>query len=181
MRSIDVVIGIGWLLFWAYWLAAAFGMKSGRNRWRHFAGARLVTVVVVVALLRVKAFRGHVGHDAWLAGIGLGLFVAGLALAIWARLHLGRNWGTPMSEKDEPELVTSGPYRWIRNPIYSGLILAMIGTAVAVTLTWLVVAVVAGGFFGYSAVVEQRYLAARFPDSYPAYRNSTKMLVPFVF
>jgi protein-S-isoprenylcysteine O-methyltransferase Ste14 len=44
----------------------------------------------------------------------------GLGFAIWARVHIGRNWGTPMTQKDEPELVTSGPYHLVRHPIYSG-------------------------------------------------------------
>ena len=57
----------------------------------------------------------------------------------------------------------------------------MLGTAVAVSLQWLVVAVLLGGYFVYSAVMEQRFMTARFPDTYPAYRDSTKMLIPYVF
>ena len=86
-----------------------------------------------------------------------------------------------MTEKADPELVTTGPYRWIRNPIYSGLILALIGTALAISIQLLVVVVLVGGYFVYSAVMESRYMAEQFPDTYPAYRRSTKMLVPFVF
>ncbi len=181
MRGFDVAIGVGWLLFWLYWLSAAIGVKAGRSGWRRGIGVRIVLAAVVVSLLRIHEFRRETTHDAWLAGIGAAMFVLGLALAIWARLHLGRNWGTPMTEKESPDLVTTGPYRWIRNPIYSGLILAMIGTAIAVSAYLLVVVAVLGGYFVYSAVMEQRFLEARFPDSYPAYRRSTKMLVPFVF
>lgn len=181
MRAIDLVIGLSWLAFWVYWLASAVGVKSGRTRWRRFAGVRVAIALVVLLLLRIRSLRGHATQDPWLAGVGLALFMAGLALAIWARVFLGRNWGAPMSEKDNPELVTTGPYRWIRNPIYSGLILAMIGTAVAVNVYWLVVAAALGGYFVYSAFAEQRFIASRFPDTYPAYRSSTKMLVPFVF
>jgi protein-S-isoprenylcysteine O-methyltransferase Ste14 len=47
--------------------------------------------------------------------------------AVWARLHVGRNWGMPMTQRAEPELVTSGPYRFVRHPIYSGLLTAMLG------------------------------------------------------
>lgn len=181
MRIVDLVIALGWVLFWTGWLAAAFHVDAGRSGWGRHAGVRLLVVVVVVALLRVRSFRGHhVGDPVWW-GIGLGLFTVGLALAVWARMHLGRNWGTPMSEKDDPHLVTTGPYRWIRNPIYTGLILAMVGTAVAVSLDWLAVAIVAGGYFVYSAFVEQRYMSERFPETYPAYRRTTKMLIPFVF
>lgn len=86
-----------------------------------------------------------------------------------------------MSEKDDPQLVTTGPYRWIRNPIYSGLILAMTGTALAVSLQWLLVVTVVGAYFVYSAFAEQRYMAEQFSDTYPAYRRATKMLIPFVF
>jgi protein-S-isoprenylcysteine O-methyltransferase Ste14 len=86
-----------------------------------------------------------------------------------------------MAEKDDPDLVTTGPYRWIRNPIYSGIILAGIGTAIGVAPQWLVVVAVIGSYFVYSAVMEQRYMSSRFPDTYPAYRDSTKMLIPYVF
>ena len=63
-------------------------------------------------------------HDPLRAGLGLALFVVGLGFAIWARVNIGRNWGTPMTQKDEPELVTSGPYRLVRHPIYSGILVA---------------------------------------------------------
>ncbi len=117
----------------------------------------------------------------WLQGIGLAVFVAGLALAVWARVYLGRNWGMPMSQKADPELVTTGPYRSVRHPIYTGIILAMIGTTIAVSLYWLVAVILIGAYFIYSATVEERLMARTFPDTYPAYKQLTKMLIPFVF
>ena len=84
------------------------------------------------------------------------LFVAGLALAVWARIYLGRNWGMPMSERAEPELVTSGPYRFVRHPIYSGILLAVLGSALCTTLFWLAALVLLGAYFIYSARVEER-------------------------
>jgi protein-S-isoprenylcysteine O-methyltransferase Ste14 len=86
-----------------------------------------------------------------------------------------------MSQKDDPELVTSGPYHLVRHPIYSGILIAGIGTAVALSWLWLIAAVLAGVYFVYSATVEERNMAQQFPETYPAYRRSTKMLVPFVF
>jgi protein-S-isoprenylcysteine O-methyltransferase Ste14 len=86
-----------------------------------------------------------------------------------------------MSEKEDPELVTSGPYHLIRHPIYSGLLLAGAGTAVALSWRWLIVVVVAGAYFVYSATVEERYLSEQFPTAYRQYQQSTTMLVPFVF
>ena len=117
----------------------------------------------------------------WLQGIGLAIFVLGLALAIWARVYIGRNWGMQMSQKADPELVTTGPYRSIRHPIYSGIILAMIGTTIAASLYWLVAVVLIGAYFTFSAITEERFMASSFPETYPEYKRSTKMLIPFVF
>ncbi len=86
-----------------------------------------------------------------------------------------------MTQKDEPELVTSGPYHLVRHPIYSGILFAGVGTAVALRWLWLIAIGLAGIYFLYSATVEERYLNQQFPDTYPAYKLSTKMLVPFVF
>jgi protein-S-isoprenylcysteine O-methyltransferase Ste14 len=181
MYVVDVVIFAGWVAFWIYWLAASIGVKAGQTRWTRFAGIRVGIILVVLLLLRVRAAKGHtITSNPWLQGIGLALFFLGLALAIWARVYLGRNWGMPMSQKADPELVTTGPYHSIRHPIYSGIILAMIGTAIAVSLYWLVAVILLGAYFLYSAIVEERSMARLFPDSYPEYKRSTKMLIPFI-
>ena len=182
MHAVAIVIGAGWAVFWIYWLAASVGVKAGQTRWTRFAGVRVAIVLVVLLLLRLGVFKGQaVTRDPWLQITGLVIFLLGLALAVWARVYLGRNWGMPMSEKADPELVTTGPYSAVRHPIYSGIILAMAGTAVAVSWYWLAAVVLLGGYFIYSAVMEERYLAERFPDAYPRYKQSTKMLIPFVF
>jgi protein-S-isoprenylcysteine O-methyltransferase Ste14 len=182
MNAVEGVILFGWVVFWIGWLAASTGVKPGRVRWGQFAGVRVLIILAVVLLVRFKVIRAHtVMHDPWLQGIGLALFVLGLALAVWARVFIGRNWGMPMTRKADPELVTTGPYRFVRHPIYSGIILAMLGTAVAVSLYWLVALVLLGAYFIYSAFTEERDMAERFPDAYPAYKRTTKMLIPFVF
>ena len=182
MRVVQFVFGAGWAAFWVYWLAAAFSMKRGRVSWSRELRIRLVLVVLVIALVRVRAFRGgHLDSNGWREGLGLVLFVLGLGFAIWARRHIGRNWGTPMSQKDDPELVTSGPYRMVRHPIYSGILLAGVATAIALSWTWLVAVVLAGIYFIYAATIEERHLIEVFPVEYPPYLRSTKMLVPFLF
>ncbi len=182
MRAVELIFAVGWAAFWLYWLVAAFSMKRGRVSWSHEGRIRVVIIVLAIVLVRLGVLRGHrVTTDPWREAIGLVLFGVGLGFAIWARVHIGRNWGTPMTQKDEPELVTSGPYRLVRHPIYSGIIVAGIGTAVALSWFWLAPVGLAGVYFLYSATVEERYLAEQFPDSYPAYERSTKMLVPFVF
>jgi protein-S-isoprenylcysteine O-methyltransferase Ste14 len=184
MYAIDYVIYSVWVIFWLGWLAAALTAKqAAQSRMRNFIGLRLGVFVIVILVSRSGAFKGHhtIVSNPVLQGIGMGLFLTGLGLAVWARVYLGRNWGTPMSEKVGAELVTSGPYRYIRNPIYSGLILAAIGTAIAVSWFWLVAVVFMGAYFIYSASVEEHIMERLFPNEYPTYKRSTKMLIPFIF
>ncbi len=150
---------------------------------RQFVGFRIAIFVIVILVIRSGAFKGHhaIVSNPILQGIGMALFLTGLGLAVWARVYLGRNWGTPMSERVDAELVTTGPYRYIRNPIYSGIILAAIGTAVAVSWYWLVAVVLMGAYFIYSATVEEHTMERLFPNDYPAYKRSTKMLIPLIF
>jgi protein-S-isoprenylcysteine O-methyltransferase Ste14 len=182
VRAVEVVFAAGWAAFWLYWLVAAFSMKRGRVPWSRELRIRAIIVVLVIILIRVGAFRGHgLNTDPWRAAVGLALFALGLGFAIWARVHIGRDWGTPMTQKDEPELVTSGPYHLVRHPIYTGILAAGAGTAVALSWLWLTAVALAGVYFIYSAVVEERYMTTQFPDTYPAYKHVTKMLLPFVF
>jgi protein-S-isoprenylcysteine O-methyltransferase Ste14 len=85
-----------------------------------------------------------------------------------------------MSQRAEPELVTSGPYRFVRHPIYSGLVLAMLGTALVNNLLGLILVAVRVAYFYYSRTVEERKLTATFPQAYPEYKSHTKMLIPFL-
>ncbi len=181
MHVLELVFATGWGAFWLYWLAAAFSMKRGRVTWSRELRIRAVIAVVVIALIRAGAFRDHgLNTDPWRAGVGLVLFTLGLGFAIWARVHIGRNWGTPMSQKVEPELVTSGPYDLARHPIYSGILVAGFGTAAALNWWWTIVVILVGIYFIYSATVEEKFLTEKFADSYPMYKRSTKMLVPYI-
>jgi protein-S-isoprenylcysteine O-methyltransferase Ste14 len=182
MFAVELVFAAGWIAFWIYWLVAAVSMKRGRITWSREVGARLVIIALVILLVRGGVFRHHgLNTDPLRAALGLILFALGLGFAIWARLHIGRNWGTPMTQKVDPELVTSGPYHLVRHPIYSGILVAGVGTAIALAWQWLIVVAIVGAYFIYSATVEERYMAGQFPDTYPAYKDSTKMLFPFIF
>lgn len=182
MRVIHIVIVIGWVLFWGYWLVAAMSAKASQSGGRRrLWGVPLAIVAVIVVLTRSSPYRSHpVRGDMALAGVGLALFIAGLAFAIWARVYLGRNWGRPMTRREDPELVTTGPYRWVRHPIYTGLIAAMLGSALATNLWGLIAVAALTAYFVFSSVREESFLADEFPDTYPAYKKSTKMLVPFI-
>jgi protein-S-isoprenylcysteine O-methyltransferase Ste14 len=172
------VFYILWGMFWAYWLVSAIGVKE-RTGSRRLA-PRIPIIVLAVVLTRV--FSGHslAVHSAALKTAGVVVFVAGLGLAVWARIYLGRNWGTPMTQKADPELVTSGPYRFVRHPIYSGILLGFAGTGLATNGYWWIVFGVCLIYFIYSAKVEEGIMTSAFPSTYPGYRARTKMLIPFV-
>jgi len=179
MHALQTAIAIVWIIFWVYWLASAFGAKEGRGSRRRLPLTGLTALAVVLV---VRVFRGGslAVNSPVLGAVGAVVFALGLALAVWARVQLGRNWGMPMTQKAEPELVTAGPYRFVRHPIYSGLLAGVLGTALATNLIGLIIVVVLGGYFYYSASVEEKNLTATFPTAYPAYQSSTKMLIPFI-
>jgi protein-S-isoprenylcysteine O-methyltransferase Ste14 len=179
MHTLKIAVIVIWVVFALYWFVSALGAKEGRGSRRRIPlnGA---TALAVVLLLRFLGGGSLAVHTPVLGVIGVLLCVSGIAFAVWARIDLGRNWGMPMTEKAEPELVTSGPYRLVRHPIYSGLLVAVLGTALVTNLLGLAIVAVMTAYFYYCAVVEERNLTATFPAAYPAYKASTKMLIPHV-
>jgi protein-S-isoprenylcysteine O-methyltransferase Ste14 len=108
-------------------------------------------ILLIVALLQSRSFRRFIAEtqrsvsDSPILGwTGVALCLLGLGLAISALRHLGRNWGLPMSRREQSELVTSGPYALIRHPIYTGLTLAMLGSAIGVHVYWALLLIFAG-------------------------------------
>ena len=113
--------------------------------------------------------------------VGIALVVVGLLFTIWARLYLGRNWSGVVTLKKDHELVRGGPYRFVRHPIYSGLLLAITGSAV-VRGEWrgvlaLIIAFVA---LWRKLRLEERWLGEAFGEQYAAYRAEVAALIPFV-
>lgn len=178
-----------WMVFVAVWVGSSGRAKRSTSggTWGRGGVIRLVLAVAVALAWRVPAFHDTVVGMNHAAGIpangivpwtGVTLCALGIALAVWARMHLGRNWGLPMSVKENPELVTSGPYAVVRHPIYSGMLLAMLGSSLAVGASSLVVLVAFGAYFVYSARKEEGLMMRTFPDTYPGYRARTKALIP---
>jgi protein-S-isoprenylcysteine O-methyltransferase Ste14 len=179
VTALKSAIGVVWVVFWAYWLLSAIGAKHGSGSPRTRPPG-LIIIILGFVLIRIIGPGSLAVHSPALGAVGAILFLSGLGLAVWARIYLGRNWGMPMSQKDEPELVTSGPYRLVRHPIYSGVLLAILGTALATNLYLLIAVVVIGVYFIYSAKVEEKIMTTSFPNKYPSYKMRTKMLIPFV-
>jgi protein-S-isoprenylcysteine O-methyltransferase Ste14 len=184
-----VIIG-SWSVFVAYWAIAAVGAKrsAGGRRWGKEIGLRLVVVLLIVAATRFQALQHFIArsqhaanHSEVLGWIGAVLCLLGVGLAVNARRHLGRNWGLPMTRKEQPELVTGGPYAQIRHPIYTGLLLALLGSAIGVNVFLALLLVPVGAYFVYSARREEAEMLRTFPAKYPAYMAQTGMLTPRLF
>lgn len=182
------IVGL-WVVMVFYWAIAARFVKRSQDRgvFRRGIAMRLglaLTIIVAIALARrsidLHALQLAEFRSVPMAVSGAIIATAGAILAFAARASIGRNWGTPGSRKTDTELVTSGPYALVRHPIYTGILLMMIGTAVGIVPTWWLVAAAAGAYFVQSARAEERFMAERFPDAYPAYRARTKMLLPFL-
>ena len=182
------LVGIIWIIFLAYWwISATKAKKSAKienQSQMQRTGFRILIIIIVFLLLQLPDVKTFFYHD-FIASyaikiVGLIFFIVGLALAVWARIYLGRNWGVPMSLREKHELITTGPYAWVRHPIYSGFLLAMLGSGLADSFIWLVIFIYLCIYFIYSAKVEEKMMAEIFPDQYPEYKKRTKMLIPFV-
>ena len=180
------IIQILWAIVIVYWIACSFGNK--KTKMRQSRGSRLVYVAGAVA---AAYFVSHQqGLDFLLMSVsvatqcaGVLLCAAGAAIAIWARSILGRNWSGFVMIKDDHELIQSGPYRLVRHPIYSGLLLMFAGTFLAVMPTaraGLLELVLLLAFY-IKARHEEHILAGEFGGQYAAYKQRVKSaLIPFV-
>jgi protein-S-isoprenylcysteine O-methyltransferase Ste14 len=183
------IVGL-WVAFLLYWATTAISARRGgleRSAFRRGMGIRLTIFVIIVAGMVIarrspdlRALQWWQFNSLHMAMAGAVIGTLGAALAFTARAAIGRNWGPPTTERSDTELVTRGPYALVRHPIYGGILLMMIGTAVGLLPVWWLVALAAGTYFLTSARAEERFMLGRFPDSYPAYRARTKMVVPFV-
>jgi len=181
-------VAILWLAWLAYWFVAARNVKATRRRESH--ASRLGHVLLSVLAAALLAFRGQPLH--WLDErflpptmaaywLGLLMLAVGIAFAVWARHDLGRNWSGTVTVKQDHELIRSGPYRLVRHPIYTGLLLAILGTAVAFG-EWR--GLLAFGLLTGSLLlklrIEERFMGESFPDEYARYRAEVPALIPFI-
>jgi protein-S-isoprenylcysteine O-methyltransferase Ste14 len=175
-----------WILFGVYWLVSAFKRKKTKQpeNWGQRLRYVLPLVVASYLLSRREAHYGWLGarfvpaSDA--AGwVGVVLTAAGVAIAFWARWHLGSNWSGVVTLKEGHELIRTGPYRTIRHPIYTGILLALLGTAVAVgeVRGLLALAVVWLSFY-IKARREESFLTQEFGPGFAEHRRRTGMFLP---
>jgi protein-S-isoprenylcysteine O-methyltransferase Ste14 len=175
-----------WYAFLGVWLLASMRVKASKVteplEWRLLHG---LLFTAGFYLLFARSFHygileaRFVPQLHWLQVTGIALTCAGVALAIWARLILGKNWSARVTRKVGHELIRTGPYAYVRHPIYLGLSLAVAGTALVIGerkgLVALLLILVAESV---KAKREEQFMLAEFGESYRQYRQQTGFLVP---
>jgi protein-S-isoprenylcysteine O-methyltransferase Ste14 len=185
--AFDTTIGICWAVFIFYWLISARWVKVASEKesvWSALSHrVPLVCSYFLLADLHLPPPMNLpiTPHEDWAKAVGVCICVLGLFVALWARWTLGGNWSSSVTFKQGHELIRTGPYRLVRHPIYTGLLLMALGTASAFgqLRCWLGLPLMAAAFW-IKLKLEERLLLRHFPQEYPIYKSQVKALVAFV-
>jgi len=180
------LIGTPWLILLAYWAISAFRVKQTQRA--EPAGSRLVVLAIVIVAFTIlfgpwlknsPLGNRFLPDSPWIRYLGIFLLWVGIGFAIWARHHLGEYWSARVTIKVDHKLIDSGPYAYVRHPIYSGILLGLIGTALAIgkwraVVAFLVILIV----YVFKARREEGMLTEQLGEPYREYKNHTGMLIP---
>jgi protein-S-isoprenylcysteine O-methyltransferase Ste14 len=175
-----------WMLFVLYWLVSALNRKKTKRR--ESIVQRLVYILPLLVAFNLL-YRYNFGYGwlgtrfvpdtplvQWLAVL---ITAAGVAIAFWARFHLGSNWSGVVTLKEGHELIRTGPYRTIRHPIYTGILIAFLGNAVLIgQVRGLIGLVIIWASFYIKARREESFLAQEFGPNFNEHTRHTGMFLP---
>jgi protein-S-isoprenylcysteine O-methyltransferase Ste14 len=184
-RFADDTIRIIWYAVGALWLILAFRTK--RTVRSSGSVGRLAVIVVVAALVLARPLSSSsIRNKIWAPSptwstVALVFVIVGAAFAVWARVTIGTNWSGVVTVKENHELIQRGPYHLVRHPIYSGLLLMGLASAVAYDEPYgFAVLGIAIVVFVPKMMLEEKLMTEQFPDQYPQYRKHVKAIIPFV-
>jgi len=182
------ICGTLWIAWYAVWIVWA--LQSKKTKQRESIASRLSYTVILLPAVWLIVFAHRLGpwwhrrilpDSEWLGWAAVALTALGFAITFWARSTLGGNWSGNVTIKVEHELIRSGPYRWVRHPIYTGIILAAAGTTIAVdqtrglvalTLLWL--------SFNIKRLKEEQFMRQTFGEQYVEYCEKTGAIFPLL-
>lgn len=175
------------ILYWSVSAISAKQVKSQEPFFKRFL-FYWFPIIVALALLGPGKWYGDsmlrenfVEHTDTVGLIGLTLAALGAAVALWSRVLLGKNWSIAVQQKEDHELIKRGPYRVVRHPIYSGLLLLFTGHALIVGDYRAILAVIIVFVsFWFKLKKEEDVLTKVFGDRYTQYKKETKAIVPFI-
>jgi protein-S-isoprenylcysteine O-methyltransferase len=176
-----------WMIMIAYWVVKMRGNKQTIER--QYRGRRLPVFILILVLVSVFNRTPGWPHQRIMPNndivqiLGVVACGAGVALAIWARTILSTNWSGVPTIKEGHELITAGPYRYVRHPIYTGILLGLFGTLVlgGGRTGDLIIFALSVISLHFKSRVEEGFMLKTFPQTYPEYRRRTKAIIPFVW
>jgi len=182
------IIGLTWIIFFAYWILNWKNAKPTREKRQGLGPLRLYGFLLIVIVI-VIAKRLHLGAVVYILNptpifgiIGVLFSIVGLTIAIAARRTLGGNWSSNVELKEGHTLTTCGIYGIVRHPIYLGMFLMAMGAAMVFqSLTVLVIIFIAFAVFMTRIKREERLMMKTLPKEYPKYKKRVKALIPFVW
>jgi protein-S-isoprenylcysteine O-methyltransferase Ste14 len=185
--AIVLLLWITWLIYWGR--SAANVKPAVRLESKSSRASYIIPIVIASILLSISPIAGGrflfsrflpPGIDAYWPGVIL--IAAGLGFSVWARQYLGRNWSGTVQVKQDHQLICDGPYRFVRHPIYTGILVAFLGTALIVGHWGGILAVlIAAGSFWRKLTLEERFMRETFGSAYEEYRARTAALIPYLF
>ena len=183
-----LLLGFGWAIYLAAFVACHLRVRRQRQgagperRIRRARSSEWGMALETMGILLCFVFRRPGSAGAWLLVTAAAVMVASIALTWWALAHLGRQWRLKAVVTDDHDLITTGPYHWLRHPVYTGLLGMLAATALLITAGWSVVAGVLVFITGTEIRIraEERILGAHFPETFPAYRSRTLAWLPLL-
>ena len=184
-RYLFPAMWLAWALYW--WISSRHVKPTLRHesigsKLSHILPLLLAAILLSVPHIPISLLgEKFLPSTWWRFPVAAALTAAGLLIAVWARRYLGTNWSGTVTIKEGHELVTAGPYAIVRHPIYTGLILAFAGTAIAIG-EWRVVFGVAFAVIAFwrKLWLEERWMREQFGERYQAYSRRVPALIPFI-
>lgn len=178
-----------WIIF-IYWSLSALFAKPVQSQepiLKRFVSYWLPIIIALILLGPGKWYGNSflrekfIEHTDTVGLIGLIVAALGTGVAVWSRILLGRNWSLAVQQKEDHELIKAGPYKLVRHPIYSGLLLLFTGHAIIVgDYRGILAVLIVFLSFWFKLKKEETVLTQTFGDQYLEYKKETKAIVPFV-
>jgi protein-S-isoprenylcysteine O-methyltransferase Ste14 len=186
--SLGAAVGLTWLAWLIYWYASARNLKP--ERWHESLlsglGHRVPLILAAIIMSSPHVLPGpasgrFVPVSVVIDVVGVLLLLAGLGFSIAAKRQLGANWSAAVTVKENHSLIRTGPYRFVRHPIYTGIVVAFVGSALVIGEWRCVVAVLlVYAAFIYKSRIEERRMQENFSE-YLDYKQHTSAIIPFLY